>query len=57
MNNETRFVRLLDPETGQFLAEYEPTRRLIVFYIRGKRIAVDLMQYELTAIKLPQQRQ
>jgi hypothetical protein len=39
------FERVCDPETGRFLFEYVPQRKIVVMYIRGRRIEAHLGQY------------
>lgn len=44
-SERAKYVRVLDPETGRFLFEFDPLRDLIIWRERGKRVEVQLAQY------------
>lgn len=46
VNVDARSIkRVLDPETGRFLFEYDTERDMVIWYERGRRIAIPLEQY------------
>lgn len=42
------WVRVLDPQTGKFVCEFNPKHDRLVLYNRSRRIVIDLGQYRET---------
>lgn len=40
------FVRLVHPETGRFVAEYDPVRGLLLVVDRGRQALIDLVRID-----------
>lgn len=40
------FIRLVHPETGRFVAEYDPLRGLLLVVDRGRQALIDLVRID-----------
>lgn len=42
----SQFVRLVHPDTGRFVAEYDPMRGLLLVVDRGRQALIDLVRID-----------